>query len=652
MPPTDKQFTCTPAEVSATSVSFAPTTTYESPTESALKIIGLEKSVTKPAPTCTVSKPLETTEDTDSALTISNVFSLKDTEVPEEPLSWSDSIIKQLLNADDSDCDHKCEDVVVSDDDDSDLMRGEHHQVRAARHAAACIKRSSDLHDLFEPDLQNRVRLLPMKYKDDIDVYEVLPEVITQVDLGPYQPKQNPPCKVVYTSKTNAPSAPKPAPLNVAKVITNTMYRPSPPKMPRLAPKVKETPVVISSPTASRNVDDYIVPLNKCMSNEPDLEPLITEQFTIEDVGDTKRKLKTKSQWKSGYVRRKRRRKSSTHSDATKFQPSASTTTPVAQSHKRPGPKKASAGSAPAGYSTIRSLLNAPPGHMVTRSSSVAPETKSEAEEENGIADQSSCSGSTSPTNRQGFGAKKQLRLMLLTKGKEKPDDDAVDMENQGDAVSLQKREEELDEEDKPISVLKEELSNANNSMPALKALDTRTETDDEFKSDEEMPCLDKITSDRPNQVEQVSQAEPDGCIQKPLKVKLCRTATKPRGRGGKRAGRGRPPKRWNIARTDVEPAPETKSSAKEFQKAPVRTSSTTGSGDNPDEAETSGAEDDGKGGRARRGRKKNSKPPKTKTKKVKRKRKRRKTTEKTLKDSANPVELLVEGQSESTGIS
>ena len=621
MPPTGKQTTQinTNTPTLSTLLSSTPTQAWQEPPAPILRIPGYDvvptnTSVTntcsKNGPSCTVSKPPPASGDSAIAnLTISNVFSLRDDIDLDKRLTAGAC---DIINIDEEDdMDQSNDDM--SRDDENDLMRGDGHQVKAARRAAARMKRSTvNFPSNEEPyfisaDLQGEMRF-QMKLTDDVDVYEMLPEVVTDIELEKYKPKLNSRSKILF------PSPPTNSHSNISQnrqtKPTKACVKPPPPKMPRIAPKPKETPIIISSPTASRNVDDYIVPLAKCIPK--DLEDKI-ESFNNNDSStqhcikvDIKKKTKIKvPQWKVGYVKRRKKKKTSL-SVTTPASPvvdasSASPTTIVPTETKSPVPKKSKDPSA--GYSTIRSLLNAPVGHMVTRSAKLASDLEQDDLIE--IEDKSEDSGSrsSSPSNLQGSGAKKQLRMMLLTKNKDKQDDDDV-----MNPVELDVDDVEIDSIVKKEDInMSDEISNGDDKVPTLERRNDqmakkrkmdKNETDDEFKSDEETLDPDKMSDEIGQEIgegiENIKAAKKES-----LKVKLSLKPTKRKGRRGRKAKKCKVGT-WNITgieevETEHNKELEQETSIQESTVAVNKSALLYDDGcNNPDEIATSGAEDDG----------------------------------------------------------
>ena len=325
MPPTGKQTTQINASTPtlSTLLNSTPTQAWQEPPAPILRIPGYDvlptnTSVTnnssKNGRSCTVSKPPPTNdENTMGNLTISNVFSLKDNVGLEKGLT---AAACDFISIDDEDEMEQSNDD-MSHDDENDLMRGDGHQVKAARRAAARMKRSTvNFPSNEEPyyisaDLQGEMRF-QMKLTDDVDVYEILPEVVTDIELEKYKPK--------LRSKILFPSLPTNSYFNIPQnrqtKQSKTSVKSSPSKMPRIAPKPKDTPIIISSPTASRNVDDYIVPLAKCIPKDLDDKIESINNIDLSNQNgmkvDTKKKPKIKvPQWKVGYVKRRKKKKTS-----------------------------------------------------------------------------------------------------------------------------------------------------------------------------------------------------------------------------------------------------------------------------------------------------------------------------------------------------
>ena len=631
MPPTGKQTTQinTNTPTLSTLLNSTPTQAWQEPPAPILRIPGYDvlptntsmtNNSSKNGPSCTVSKPPPASGDNAIGnLTISNVFSLKDNIDLDKRLT---AAACDIINIDEEDdMDQSNDDMSHDDDVENDLMRGDGHQVKAARRAAARMKRSTvNFPSNEEPycvsaDLEGEMRF-QMKLTDDVDVYEMLPEVVTDIELEKYKPKLNSRSKILF------PSPPTNSHSNISQnrqtKPTKACVKAPPPKMPRIAPKPKETPIIISSPTASRNVDDYIVPLAKCIPKELDDK---IEIFSNNDPStqhgmkvDIKKKTKIKvPQWKVGYVKRRKRKKTSvnvtTRASPVMDASSASPTPVVSTETESPVLKKSKESFSQAGYSTIRSLLNAPVGHMVTRSAKLNSDLEQDDVIE--IEDKSEDSGSrsSSPSNLQGSGAKKQLRMMLLTKNKDKQDDDDV-----MNPVELDVDDVEMDSIVKKEDInVSDEIANGDNKIPtperrndkmAKKRKIDKNETDDEFKSDEETldpeKMSDKIGQEIGEGIENIKAAKKES-----LKVKLSLKPTIRKGRRGRKAKK-RKVETWNITGIEEEETQHSKDVEKvtSVQESTVTVNKSAllhdDSCNNPDEIATSGAEDDGCAERSR----------------------------------------------------
>ena len=244
---------------------------------------------------------------------------------------------------------------------------------------------------------------------------------------------------------------------------------------------------------------------------------------------------------------------------------------------------------------------------MVTRSAKLNSDLEQDDVIE--IEDKSEDSGSrsSSPSNLQGSGAKKQLRMMLLTKNKDKQDDD--DLMN---PVELDVDDEEIDSTVKREDInVPDEINNGDNKIPTLERRNDKVakkrkidknETDDEFKSDEETlnPDKDEIGQEIGKGIENVKAAKKES-----LKVKLSLKPTTRKGRRGRKAKK-RKVETWNITGIEEEETEHNKEVEQETSiqesTVPVNKSALLhdDSCNNPDEIATSGAEDDGCAERSR----------------------------------------------------
>ena len=596
------------------------TPSYQEPPEPILRIPGydgiLQARKNTTGPTCTVSKP-PPSDNSFSNLTISNVFSLKDSDaIAGKTVTWDETIGNEFINIDDDDDDmDQSNDDVPIDDDDDDLVRGDCHQVKAARRAAARIKKATlkfpaneesyCISSECQGDMPIQLRL-----GDDVEVYETIPEVLTDMELGKYKPKSISTSKILFTSNMANTNYANSQPKNVNH-IKKAVVKPPPQKMPRLVPKTKDAPIIISSPTASRNVDDYIVPLPKCMQNdvnkiEATIKVCPIDASAGDDIkSDSKKKTKIKvPQWKVGYVRRRKKKKTSTCSNnsavpsrisgpISNVSGSISLVSVATRNHSTSKKHKKNSSE----YTTIRSLLNAPVGHMVTRRTRSASNSNQQEVIEIDGKSEDSLSRPSSPSNLQGSGAKKQLRMMLLTKSKQDGNtegDDAVndcdDLET--DAIIKIKSEIHGDE-----IVPDEEMTNDTDKLLTLeykgdnivndKKL-SRNDTDDEFKSEDEMHNLDKISDEAGLSSVGVEK-------KKSLKVKLCLKTTKRKGRRGRKSRKGKI-KSWNITTELEEKGPDKEDhdlSEEGLKDSLPAQDQLTIPDNNPDEVATSGAEED-----------------------------------------------------------